>query len=363
MTASHFGTPSQAHAGRAARACIERLRATLPTARLHSPLFTVMQIANTLELDRSVANHAWVIRNNAHQGASTRISAWPLWFSRDTREKPLLYLHSAHSSAQLCAVSGESARRGILCNDNETLASSWPKGADPSLPLWLANNPACLPFDPASGDEARAIVLEALHRLYVEGCPGFYYLALHDLEQGPRLSENDQHAALRGMYKVADSSPAEQAPRVRLLGAGQAFEEVQQAALLLEQDWGIATQLWSCPSYTRLAREAAAAERWNRLHPQACKRSAHLMRCLGDSRDPVLAVTGYGQAVTDQLRGFVKAPFVALGSSAAHTQDGSRPTRSPSRQWIATLALKALADEQRLATSKVEEAVLRYGLR
>ncbi|WP_421549230.1 transketolase-like TK C-terminal-containing protein [Pseudomonas sp. QD4] len=356
MTSSRFGSPSPSHAGQAARACIDRLTVGNPATPARSPLFTVMEIANTLELERSVANQAWVVRNNARQGASTRISAWPLRFSRDTREKPLLYLHSAHSSAQLCAVSAESARRGIFCNDNETLTTSWPKGADPSLPLWLANNPDCLPFDPASGDETRAIVLDALHRLYVEGQPGFYYLALHDHEQGPRLGAQDRGDALQGMYKVAESGPLDASLRVRLLGAGQAFEEVRQAAALLEQDWGVASQLWSCPSYTRLAREAAAAERWNRLHPEAAKRSAHLMRCLGHSRDPVLAVTGYGQAVTDQLRGFVKARFVALGA-------GSATARSPSRQWIATLALKALADEQRLPTAKVKQALQRYGLR
>ncbi|MDP1045093.1 pyruvate dehydrogenase (lipoamide), partial [Klebsiella pneumoniae] len=75
---------------------------------------------------------------------------------------------------------------------------------------------------------------------------------------------------------------------------------------------GVTSQVWSCPSYTRLAREAAFAERWNRLHPTATKRSCHLRECLMGSEAPVIAVTGYPQPIVDQLAGYVDARFVAL---------------------------------------------------
>jgi pyruvate dehydrogenase E1 component len=58
------------------------------------------------------------------------------------RKNRLLYLHSAVSSAQLCALSAETAQRGILCNDIETQPSAWPKGAQPSLPLWAGEQSA-----------------------------------------------------------------------------------------------------------------------------------------------------------------------------------------------------------------------------
>jgi pyruvate dehydrogenase complex dehydrogenase (E1) component len=246
----------------------------------------------------------------------------------------------------LCALSNETAQRGILCNDIETRPS-------PSLPLWLASNPHCTPYDPASGEETRAIVLGGLQALYVDGQPGFYYLALHDQDNGPGLSPQERGDALKGMYRI--SHPCAGDPRVRLLGAGRALEEVVRAAQLLEKDWNVEAQLWSCPSYTRLAREAGAAERWNRLHPMAPKRSCHLRDCLADDDAPVIAVTGYPQAIVDQLAASVDARFVGLGA-------GSVQASAPSRYWITVLALKALADDGRMDTAQVETALQRYQL-
>lgn len=324
---------STAHA---AQLCLDALSTADPSC--HSPLYTVMNMANTLELSRQ----AWVIRG---QTRSRRPGSWPTWFARNTSEKPMLYLHSAASSAQLRALSEATAQRGILCNDIENHPSPWPKGTQPSLPLWLTTHPRCTPYDPSCGEEARAIVLGGLRNLYVEGQPGFYYLALHDHERAMPLDERDREAALQGMYPIQRRPIAD----VRLLGAGQALEEVIQAAQLLEQDWGVTSQVWSCPSYTRLAREAAVAERWNRLHPTATKRSCHLRECLEGSEAPVIAVTGYPQPIVDQLAGYVDARFVALGAA-------------PSRYWVVVSALRALVEEARLDWRQVEIAMNRYAL-
>lgn len=332
-------TAATAHA---AQLCINALSTAAPTR--HSPLYTVINMANTLELSRQ----AWVIRG---QSSSRRMGNWPGWFARNTTEKPLLYLHSAQSSAQLSALSDVTQQRGILCNDIENQPSRWPKGAQPSLPLWLATHPCCTPYDPASGEEARAIVLAALRSLYVDGKPGFYYLALHDHEGATPLSEQDREAVLEGMYPLQQDTRGD----VRLLGAGRALAEVVQAKRLLAQDWNITAQLWSCPSYTRLAREAAAVERWNRLHPGVPKRSCHLRNCLAGSAAPVIAVTGYPQAIVHQLGAHVDARFVALGA-------GSVQASAPSRYWIVVAALRALADEGCIDALQVEAAMNRYAL-
>ncbi|KPA88794.1 hypothetical protein PF66_04462 [Pseudomonas asplenii] len=334
-----------------ARACIEALQ-TLPQVG-GSPLSSVLEIADRLEHDLAVPQRAWVIRNHRHPAAtpSSRISAWSIRFSRQHAERPLLYLLSVEHSAGLCAVTEETRQRGIFCNDIETLPSRWPKGAQPSLALWLAGNPRCQPFDPASAAEARAIVLGALQRLYVEGDPGFYYLALHDREQGSALTPEQARDAFNGMYCLGERHSAQ----IRLLGAGRALEEVLAAARLLEQDWGVTAQVWSCPSYTRLARDASRAERWNRLHPSARKRRSHLADCLGDSKAPVIAVTGYPQTVVAPLAGPIGVRFVGLGA-------GSVGPGAPDRYWITALALGALADEHQVTAQIVRQAHGRYGL-
>ncbi|AZE61940.1 MULTISPECIES: transketolase-like TK C-terminal-containing protein [Pseudomonas fluorescens group] len=325
-----------------AQRCIDALDTAASPG--NSPLNTVMTMANTLESSRQ----AWVIRG---QSRSRRVGNWPTWFARNRGEKPLLYLHSATSSAQLCALSDQTAQRGILCNDIENQPSPWPKGAHPSLPLWLATHPRCTPYDPASGDEARAIVLAGLRTLYVDGQPGFYYLALHDQDASTTLDSQDRADAHKGMYPIQRGQVAD----VRLLGAGRALEEVMLAARLLAQDWNITAQVWSCPSYTRLAREAAAAERWNRLHPLASRRSCHLRECLAGSAAPVIAVTGYPQAIVDQLGAHVDTRFIALGA-------GSVQATAPSRYWVVVSALRALAEQGRIDALDVTKAMARYPL-
>ena len=36
---------------------------------------------------------------------------------------------------------------------------------------------------------------------------------------------------------------------------------------LLEKEWGVAANVWSCPSFNELARDGQDCERWNLLHP------------------------------------------------------------------------------------------------
>lgn len=347
--------------GQAAMACLDALQSHGHPCG--SPLDAVLEIANQLET--RLAKHAWVIRSRPshRESTSTRISAWPLRFLSSRSEKPLLYLLSSTTSAELGALSAETAGRGILCNDIETLPSPWPKGVQPALPLWLTSNPRCTPFDPASGAEARAVVIAALQALYVQGQLGFYYLALNDQGDGPNLDPQQTRDALKGMYRIENHGVPDKAPAVRLLGAGQALKEVQAAAALLHAEWGIASQVWSCPSYTRLARDAGAVARWNRLHPTEPKRRSHLELCLGNQRDPVLAMTGYGQSVVDPLGGFISARFVGLGAGSAEADRDPRNARAPQRYWIVALALRALADDLRIDSLKAEQALIRYDLK
>ncbi len=70
------------------------------------------------------------------------------------------------------------------------------------------------------------------------------------------------------MYAFRKSRrPTSKAPRVQLMGAGTILNEVIAAADLLKNDWGVAADLWSVPSFTELAREGHEVQRWNLLHP------------------------------------------------------------------------------------------------
>jgi len=284
------------------------------------------------------------------------VSAWPLWFrhAEDDFDMPLLYLLRSDSVAKLRAAMGEAMDRAILCNDAETVKSRWPKGVQPGVPLWLAGSPDSFPYDPASGAEALSILRSAMQALYVDDKPGYFYFTLHNAASDvPAVPQANLAHASRGMYQVTHAPPSNRRV-IRLLGAGQALSRVMLAADVLRDHWGIDSEIWSCPSYTCLAREGYAAERWNTLHPAAMKRTAHVEACLGAGHTPVMAVTGYGQHIADQIGRFVPSRFVAMGSDSHPGLPGC-----PEVDWIVAVALRVLGDEGIVPSHWAHEALQR----
>ncbi|APD13429.1 transketolase-like TK C-terminal-containing protein [Pandoraea pulmonicola] len=339
----------------AAGACLARLADDALSAHCStlSPRRAIRAIASALEQHDTTGEAAWVVRAARETAgdvetdvdataAHRRVSAWPLWFGNETQrvEKPLLYLLRSPSVTGLRAALFEAAHHGVFCNDVEALASRWPRSVQPALPLWLSASPDGTPYDPASGAETLAILRAALRALYLDGERGFVYVSTHpDDDNSPPLSDADAQHAFRGMYRVAVHE-GERTRSLRLLGAGKALSEVRRAAALLNEAWGVNCEVWSCPSYTRLAREAYEVERSNLFCAPTQTRTAHVLRCLSDSTAPVVAVTGYARSIASQIGAFVPGRFVALGA-----EPNPVGTATPDARWIAAVALKALMDD------------------
>jgi len=348
--------PGDAHATRRAAmhclAVLERCRTLAGEARL-TPLKAIESYARALERE-AAADQAWVIRTDATEGEGTLASAWPLWFGRNARrfERPLLYLLHACSVTQLRVRLAQLRQRGVLCND-----VAWPRHRAGDLPLWLADNLTCLPYDPASAGEAWTIMANALRDLYVGGARRLYYLSAHDhADEASTLLDAAQAAdAVRGMYRVRPPRAGQAA--VRLLAAGATLRTALRAADRLWQDWRVIAEVWSCPSYTRLAREARDAEGLRLLRPSAPVRRAHLVRCLGRDGSPVVASTAYPRRIAEQIGAHVQGRFVAVG--------GDSPTLTPlppalSAEGLAIRAIQALCDEGRLPAAALPAAIHRY---
>lgn len=360
----HASSPSL-QAQRAAAACLRRLGEPALNARCQSasPLEAMRAIADRLEQEAPDGNLAWVVRTAGRATDSSlqpgNVSAWPLWFGdqRAGSERPLLYMAHSGSLAGLHAALSETKGHGIFCNHMEALRSRWPRGMHPSVPLWLSSDADGTPYDPASGAEALAIFRSALQALYVDGRPGFFYLSAHgdDSDDTPALTGSNAKSAFKGMYRISRVRGVP-AASIRLLGAGNALQHVRHAAALLRNDWGIGCEVWSCPSYTRLARDGREADRWNMLHPLSKKRTSHLQSCLSSSRAPVVAVTGYARHVASQIGAMVPSAFTALGADS-HPQQGQL-----SPQWIAAVALKLLGDAGDISKRLAGEALERYAL-
>ena len=152
------------------------------------------------------------------------------------------------------------------------------------------------------------------------------------------------------MYLFREGQASEKsAPRVQLFGSGTILREVIAAAELLEQDWKVAADVWSAPSFTELAREGMATERWNMLHPAEERRQCFVETQLGGRPDgPAIAATDYVRAFAEQIRPYVKRGYRVLGTDGFGRSDYRRKLREHfevNRHFITLAALTELAAE------------------
>ena len=103
-----------------------------------------------------------------------------------------------------------------------------------------------------------------------------------------------------------------QKPPVQLLGCGAILREVEAAATLLEDDFGVAADVWSATSLTELRRDGETVERWNRLNPLEPARRSFVERNLDGRAGPLIAATDYVRMFAEQIR-----PQVARADRAA----------------------------------------------
>jgi len=229
--------------------------------------------------------------------------------------------------------------------------------------------PNCHSYDPTFGYELAVIIQHGLKRMLEDQEDAYYYItALNENYAHPAMPEGAEDGIVRGMYLLkAASGPATAGkPRVQLMGCGAILNEVIAGAELLAQDFGVAADIWSVTSFTELRREALDAERWNMLHPDETPRIPFITQCLASRGDaPVVASTDYMKLFADQVRPFVRGPYQVLGTDGFGRSDTRRRLRQHfevDRHFVAVAALKALADDNKLPSSKVVEAIAKYGI-
>jgi pyruvate dehydrogenase E1 component len=168
----------------------------------------------------------------------------------------------------------------------------------------------------------------------------------------------------RGMYLLRNAGEGA-GPRVQLLGSGTILREVIAAAQLLQQDFGVRADIWSCPSFNELRRNGMETERWNMLHPAQAPRKSYVEQCLGAREGPVVAAADYMRSFADQIRPFIPWRYLCLGTDGFGRSDYRVALRrffEVDRHYVAIAALNALAAEGALPKSKVEAAIKKYGV-
>jgi len=230
--------------------------------------------------------------------------------------------------------------------------------------------PNCISYDPTFAYEVGVIIHDGLRRMVTNQEDVFYYITvMNENYVHPALADaadkDVQAGILKGMYLLKDGGKSKQ--KVQLMGSGTILREVIAAAGLLEKDWGVGADLWSCPSFTELRREGLDADRWNLLHPADKPRKSYVESRLEGREGPVIASTDYMKSFADQIRQFLPKgrTFRVLGTDGYGRSDTREKLRyffEVNRYWVTVAALKALADDGALKPAVVADAIRKYGI-
>jgi pyruvate dehydrogenase E1 component len=182
----------------------------------------------------------------------------------------------------------------------------------------------------------------------------------------PGLKAGTEEQIIKGMYLLEEG--AKKTPRVNLLGSGTILRESMAAKQLLEAEWGVAANVWSCPSFNELARDGQDCERWNLLHPTETPRVPFVAQQLDKHSGPVVASTDYMKSYADQIRPFLPKgrTYKVLGTDGFGRSDFRSKLREHfevNRHYIVVAALKALSEEGSVPAAKVAEAIAKYGIK
>jgi pyruvate dehydrogenase E1 component len=228
--------------------------------------------------------------------------------------------------------------------------------------------PNCVSYDPTFAHEVGVILHHGLKRMVERQENVFYYLTLlNENYPMPGLTVGTEEQIIKGMYLLEAGEGAKGAPRVNLLGSGTILRESMEARKLLAVDWGVAANVFSCPSFNELARDGQDCERWNLLHPTETPRVSFVEQQLAGHAGPVVASTDYMKNYADQIRAFIPKgrSYKVLGTDGFGRSDFRNKLREHfevNRHYIVVAALKTLADEGALPAAKVAEAIRKYGI-
>lgn len=269
----------------------------------------------------------------------------------------------------LAWAAGDMRARGFLLGataGRTTLAGEGLQHQDGHNLLLAATIPNCISYDPTFSYEVAVIIQEGMRRMYTEQQNVFYYITLmNENYHHPALPKDAESGIIKGLY-LLQSNPLKKAKlQVQLLGSGTILREVIIAAKELTEKFQIGAQVWSATSFTELQREAMAVERDNLLHPTRKPRISYVTACLQDQPGPIIAATDYMRAYAEQIRAYIKQPYVTLGTDGYGRSDTRKQLRhffEVDHRYIVITALKALADQGGFDTKQVAAAIKDYGI-
>jgi len=311
-------------------------------------------------INEAGAISSWIAASTAYANHGTAMVPFYIFYS----------MFGFQRIGDLAWAAGDQRARGFLIgatSGRTTLNGEGLQHQDGHSHLLAANIPNCVAYDPAFACELAVIIQHGMQRMYVNQEDVYYYVTvMNENYAQPALKLGAEADIIKGMYLFSSresESGDQDRPVVQLLGSGTILREVIAAAELLEQDFGISSDVWSVTSFNELRRDGLACERWNMLHPEAAPHISHVEQCLAERPGPVIAASDYVKAYADQIRAWVPRRYKALGTDGFGRSDTREKLRcffEVDRFHVVVAALKVLAEDGSIGSETVSQALIRY---
>jgi len=215
-------------------------------------------------------------------------------------------------------------------------------------------------YDPAFAYETALIVREGLRRMVKEDEDIYYYITLQNENHPmPEMQPGIEEDLLRGLYLYRPAKKKKKL-HVQLFGSGSILGEVLAAQEILQQDFGVTSDVWSATSYQQLRDDALRCERWNRLHPQAEPRVPFIVSKLDGKKGPFVAASDYMKLVPDMVARWIPGTYIPLGTDGfgmSDTREELRRHFEICRRYIVAAALDGLRADGKLDAAFVGKAI------
>jgi pyruvate dehydrogenase E1 component len=195
-----------------------------------------------------------------------------------------------------------------------TLAGEGLQHQDGHSHLQAMTIPNMVAYDPAFAYELAVIIRDGIRRMYEEQEDVFYYVTImNENYVMPPMPKGVKDGILKGMYRFKEGSDNEKPMVANLLGSGTILNEVIHASEILEEKYGVSSNVYSVTSYKELRQDGLEAERYNMLHPDKKEKIPYVSTQI-QNQGVIVAASDYMKAIPDSISKWLPNRLYALGT-------------------------------------------------
>jgi pyruvate dehydrogenase E1 component len=259
---------------------------------------------------------------------------------------------------------GDCQARGFLLGGTAgrtTLAGEGLQHQDGHSHLFANALPNCRAYDPAYAYELAVIIKDGIRRMFENQENLFYYLTvMNEFYTMPPMPKGAEEGILSGIYKFRASSNKSKKFKAHLFGSGTILNEAIKAQEILENDYGVAADVWSVTSYKSLYHDGINVERDNTLHPGRKSKQTYLEKTLADETGIFVAASDYVKMLPCSIAKWLPGPLTSLGTDGfgrSESRSSLRDFFEIDARYIAVAALNGMVQQNKLKAAIARKAI------